>query len=334
MTELTIARSHEILNNAKTKKVAIVGDLMLDIFFWGNVNRISPEAPVPVIELLNETNHLGGAANVASNLQSLGLVPIMLGVLGNDSSGRNFLELCKEQNLDISGIYIDNSRPTTAKTRIIGNNQHIARVDREVITLIEDNIQNYFMQYLNSQNDLSAIILEDYNKGVLSAKLIREIINFANDKGIFIAVDPKQDNFFEFKNVDLFKPNKKEASKALEISINNKTSLMEAGEKLLTNLNARNVMLTLGSEGMILFQNTGDTYSVPTRARQVADVSGAGDTAIATYTAAAIGNANPVEAASMANFASGAVCEQPGVVPITPETLISTIQRNGTKVIL
>lgn len=334
MIELTIDRSQEILNNAKNKKIAIVGDLMLDIFFWGNVNRISPEAPVPVIELLNETNHLGGAANVASNLQSLGLVPIMLGVLGNDRSGHNFLELCKEQNLDISGIYIDKNRPTTAKTRIIGNNQHIARVDREVTTLIEDEIQQYFMEYLNAQTDLSAIILEDYNKGVLSAKMIREIIKFANDKGIFLAADPKQDNFFEYKDVDLFKPNKKEASKALDIAINNRTNLMEVGNKLLGTLNARNVMLTLGSDGMILFQNNGDTFSVPTRARQVADVSGAGDTAIATYTAAAIGSANPIEAASMANFASGVVCEQPGVVPITPESLISTIQRNGTKVIV
>jgi rfaE bifunctional protein kinase chain/domain len=334
MKELSVSRSQEILENAKNKKVAIIGDLMLDRFFWGNVNRISPEAPVPVIELLSETNHLGGAANVAANLQSLGLVPIMLGVLGNDNAGNTFLDLCKEQNLVTTGIFIDKNRPTTAKTRIIGNNQHIARVDREVLSLIENDVQNYFLDYLNAQTDLSAIILEDYNKGVLPAKLIREIINFANDRDIFIAVDPKQDNFFEYKNVDLFKPNKKEASKALDIAINSKTNLMEAGNKLLETLNVRNVMLTLGSEGMILFQNSGDIFSVPTRARQVADVSGAGDTAIATYTAAAIGNANSVESASMANFASGAVCEQPGVVPITPDALISTIQRNGTKEIV
>lgn len=329
MIELSIDRVNQILNNAENQKVVVIGDLMLDKFYWGNVSRISPEAPVPVVELEKETYHLGGAANVATNLKSLNLQPIMIGVIGKDQTGEEFLNYAKKIGLITDGVFSDSIRPTTVKTRIIANTQHVARLDKEVVSDIDQNIQNYFIEYLQSLDNIKAIILEDYNKGMLPKEFIKKIIDFALSRNIFISVDPKQQNFFEFKNADLFKPNKKEASKALNFNINSKESVREAGLKLIDRLQCKNLLLTLGSDGMILFQSNGDIYSVPTRARQVADVSGAGDTAIATYTAAHIGGANPVESASLANFASGAVCEKSGVVPIEINDLISSIKRNG-----
>lgn len=329
MTELSINRVNEILNNAKNQKVVVIGDLMLDKFYWGNVSRISPEAPVPVVELERETFHLGGAANVATNLKSLKLAPILIGVIGKDQTGEELLNYAKNIGINTDGIFASPDRPTTVKTRIIANSQHVARLDKEVISDIDISIQNYFLEFLQSQKDVKAIILEDYNKGMLPKEFIRKIIDFGRSQNIFISVDPKQQNFFEFQNSDLFKPNKKEASKALNITINSKESIQEAGLKLMDRLKCKHLLITLGREGMILIQESGEIFSVPTRARQVADVSGAGDTAIATYTAAHIGGANPIEAASMANYASGAVCEKTGVVPIEIDDLISSIKRNG-----
>jgi len=329
MTNLSISRVIEILNNAENQKVVVIGDLMLDKFYWGNVSRISPEAPVPVVELEKETFHLGGAANVATNLKSLKLNPIMIGVIGKDQTGEEFLDYAKQIGLITEGIYSDAKRPTTVKTRIIANNQHVARLDKEITEEIDDSLQNYFLDFLKSQNNVKAIILEDYNKGMLPKSFIKKIIEYARSQNIFISVDPKQQNFFEYQNTDLFKPNKKEASKALNININSVEKTREVGLELMNRLNCKNLLLTLGSDGMMLFQENGEIYSVPTRARQVADVSGAGDTAIATYTAAHIGGASPIEAASIANFASGTVCEKTGVVPIEINDLLTTIRRNG-----
>lgn len=329
MTNLSIDRVIEILNNAENKKVVVIGDLMLDKFYLGNVSRISPEAPVPVVELEKETFHLGGAANVATNLKSLKLNPIMIGVIGKDQTGEEFLDHAKKLGLSTDGIYIDAKRPTTVKTRIIANNQHIARLDKEITEDIDEDIQNYFFEFLKAQKNINAIILEDYNKGMLPKNFIKKVIEYARSQNIFISVDPKQQNFFEYQNADLFKPNKKEASKALNVTINTLEKTRKVGLELMEKLRCKNLLLTLGSDGMMLFLENGEIYSVPTRARQVADVSGAGDTAIATYTAAHIGGATPVEAASIANFASGTVCEKSGVVPIEINDLLATIRRNG-----
>ncbi|MGB9702117.1 MAG: D-glycero-beta-D-manno-heptose-7-phosphate kinase [Candidatus Kapaibacteriota bacterium] len=329
MLSLNIDRVTEILSKAENAKVAVIGDVMLDRFYWGNVNRISPEAPVPVVELNEETYHLGGAANVASNLKSLGLQPILLGVLGNDFAAQEFITLAKNSGLNSDGLFIDKSRSTTVKTRIIANNQHVARIDKETRAKISTDAQTFFENYLKSINNLEAIIFEDYDKGVLSKELIQNIIAFAKKKNILVTVDPKQDNFFYYKGVDLFKPNKKEASLALGKKIDTKENVKQAGLILLESLQCKNLLITLGSEGMILFQEDGNIFSVPTRARQVSDVSGAGDTAIASYTAAIIGGANVIEAASIANFASGTVCEKPGVVSIEINDLLATIKRNG-----
>lgn len=329
MQELTIERSKEILKNAEEKEIAIIGDIMLDRFIWGNVSRISPEAPVPVLEFERETYHLGGAANVASNIKSLGAKPILLGVLGDDRESEIFLEIMRQQGMSNDGIFIDPDKNTTVKTRLIAVNQHIARIDRENRQNINTNVQEFFLNYLKSLTNLKAIIFEDYNKGLLPKEFIGRVIEFAREKKIYVTVDPKQENFFEYRYVNLFKPNLKEAQHALGFPINSFEDRNRAGKEMLEKLECDNILLTLGSDGMILFGKNCQTLSIPTRARQVADVSGAGDTAIATFTVAIIGGASIEESAIMSNYAAGTVCEKPGVVAIEIEDLLQTIKRNS-----
>ena len=329
MQELTIDRSKEILKSAENKEIAVIGDIMLDRFIWGNVSRISPEAPVPVLEFAKETSHLGGAANVASNIKSLGAKPILLGVLGDDRESEIFLDLLHQQGLSNDGIFIDPDKSTTVKTRLIAVNQHIARIDRENREYIDNNIQEFFLNYLKSLTNLKAIIFEDYNKGLLPVEFIKRVIDFANERNIYITVDPKQENFFEYRNVNLFKPNLKEAQHALGYPLNTIEGRQRAGKDIIEKLQCDNVLLTLGADGMMLFGKNCQTLSIPTRARQVADVSGAGDTAIATFTVAIIGGASIEEAAMISNYAAGTVCEKPGVVAIEIEDLLQTIKRNS-----
>lgn len=319
------ARAKEILSYAKGKEIAVIGDVMLDRYFWGSVSRISPEAPVPVIDVENETFHLGGAANVAKNLKSLGLNPLLCGVLGNDNSGKRFVQIAEESGLSPDGIYFDPNRPTTVKTRIIGNNQQIARLDREVRDDIGIDGKRHMIETLEKRDSLAGIIFEDYNKGTITSTIIKEVIDFSKKKNIPVFVDPKSHNFFDYKGVTVFKPNKKEAQQALGINIRDKDDVRMAGSKLLEMLNCQNVLITLGAAGMMLFESDGSVSSVSARARSVADVSGAGDTAIATLAASMSGGANFREAATIANYASGIVVEQPGIVSIRADELLESI---------
>ncbi len=320
------SKAEDIINNMRGKKIAVVGDVMLDIYYWGSVSRISPEAPVPVIDIEKETAHLGGAANVAANLKSLGVKAYLCGMIGNDNSGRIFSDLTKKMDIDIIAIYVDDERPTTVKTRVMGNNQHIARIDREKRNPVDKKGYDYIIENIKNIDNLDGIILEDYNKGVVTLELIQEVIAFAKENNIPVYVDPKFDNFFAYQGVALFKPNKKEASKALGMEINSIEDVRNAGKRLLSELNAENILLTLGADGMMLIEKNGNITQVPTIARNVSDVSGAGDTAIATLSASVAAGANMVEAAALANFASGIVCESPGIVSIKPEELLKSIK--------
>jgi len=326
MTTLSIQRFGEIFSKFQDAKVAVIGDIMLDRYFWGNVSRVSPEAPVPVVDVTKEDFHLGGAANVASNLCSLGLKAELCGIVGNDTSGETFKELCKQRNIGTSGLFIDNSRPTTVKTRVFGNNQQIVRLDRETKKEISETGQDHITVFLESQENLKAIILEDYNKGTLEKEFITKIITYASKRNIPIFVDPKFTNFFNYVNVDLFKPNKKEAEAALGYQLSNTNDVVRAGKELLERLHAKNVLITLGAGGMMLFKNNGSIKSVDTIAKNISDVSGAGDTAIASLTAAYIGGASIEEASTIANYAAGAVCEEPGIVSINYERLKTSIK--------
>ena len=330
MHKLEVKSVSKILDSAKGKKVVVVGDVMLDRYFWGKVSRVSPEAPVPVIDYENETFHLGGAANVANNLLSLGIVPILCGVLGDDKYAVKFKEISEENNIITDGLYTDPKRLTTVKTRIIGNNQQIVRLDRESRDIIDEKAEKHILKTLEKIDDLSAIIFEDYNKGAISENLIVETMKWAKEKGIPIFVDPKFENFFKYIGAKVFKPNLKEVSKALAREINSREEFEKAGKEILEKLQSENVMMTLGEKGVMLFESNGDISSVPTRARMVADVSGAGDTAIATLTAAIIGGAGIKEAVTIANLAAGIVCEHPGIVSIDELTLYDSVIRNST----
>ncbi|MBM2814515.1 MAG: D-glycero-beta-D-manno-heptose-7-phosphate kinase [Ignavibacteria bacterium] len=325
MVNVELNRAKEILTLCQGATVAVIGDVMLDRFFWGNVSRISPEAPVPVVDIESETAHLGGAANVASNLKSLGINPLLCGTVGSDFSGKIFIDIAKQAGIPDTGIYINNKRPTTVKTRIIGNNQHIVRLDREERERIESDCEDFILNTLKNATGLTSLIFEDYNKGVVTASLIRRVTKWANQNNVQVYIDPKFDNFFEFKNTTVFKPNLKEAQRALGFTIKSQEDVVNAGKMLLEKLSCKNVLLTLGKDGMVLFEDNGDVSSVETKALKVADVSGAGDTAIASLAAALAGGATVKEAATLANTAAGIVCEQPGIVSVTVNEILDRI---------
>lgn len=329
MLNITLDQAKKILENCKGKRIAVVGDVMLDRFFWGNVSRISPEAPVPVVDLEQEISLLGGASNVANNLLPLGVVPLLCGVVGEDTAGKTFLNLAQENNIDVDGLYIDKTRPTTVKTRIIGNNQHIVRIDRETIEPISKEAKRYIIEFLKSQTNLDGIVFQDYNKGTITKDLILRIVDFAKREDIYTFVDPKFDNFFEYVGVTAFKPNKKEAQQALGRTFRSFEDIIEGGKEIYRRLSPNYLLLTLGRNGMLLFESEELISHVPTRARKVADVTGAGDTAIATFSATYVAGAEPKEAVELANFAAGVVCEEPGIVPVSIQSLLDSIKENN-----
>ncbi|RMG62787.1 MAG: D-glycero-beta-D-manno-heptose-7-phosphate kinase [Calditrichaeota bacterium] len=326
MQPLDASRIQQLIQSGYGKQIVVLGDLMVDRYLWGKVSRISPEAPVPVIDIDDEEIRFGGAANVAYNLISLGARPLVVGVVGLDQWGKIFHSMLLDKNLRGDGLVMDESRPTTLKTRIIGNSQHIARVDRESTAPIGPAIQEKIFQFVASVIDeVEGIIFEDYNKGVLVPELFHRIIELARQRDKFVAVDPKFDHFLEYRGVTLFKPNRKETEEALAMRLNGREALEKAGRLLLERLQAKGVLITLGAEGMALFQPDREPLLMPTQARKVADVSGAGDTVIATLAYALAGGAGFEEAMTLANFAAGLVCEEVGVVPVDRQRLIDEL---------
>jgi rfaE bifunctional protein kinase chain/domain len=316
-------RIKQIFEAISGRRILIAGDVMIDEYLRGNVNRLSPEAPVPIVDIESESFHFGGAANVAFNLKKLGCVPVMVGLIGNDRNGEIFLDLLRDEGITDEGILQLDDRPTTVKTRIIGGNQHLARVDREKIKYLAD-------KQIKQVNDLiygflpqvDAIIFEDYNKGLLAKEVIHFTINEAVKRDILSAVDPKFINFMEYQGATVFKPNIKEAAQALALPIVTEDDARNAGFKLLNILNVKCVLLTRGSNGLSLFEDNGVMTEVPTRTRKVADVSGAGDTVISAMTAALCGGSTFQEAAQISNYAAGLVCEEVGIVPVMRDALM------------
>lgn len=326
---MTLERLLELENKFQNKNIAIIGDMMLDGYYWGDVSRVSPEAPVPVVEIDEEFFRFGGAANVALNIQGLGGTPIPIGVIGNDSNGEMFLNLMKKEKLNSDGIIGDSSRPTTTKTRVIAGKQHVVRIDKESKKFIHSEIEKKILDFLESIiNDVDAIILQDYNKGVLSEKLIKSVISLGNNFNKIISVDPKFLNFKKFENVTIFKPNKKESEDILGMHIQTNKDISNAGEELLKLTNSKYILLTLGERGIALFEKGNNEIRIPTKAKKVSDVSGAGDTVISTITYALCTGATIKEAAYIANYAGGLVCEEVGIVPVNKEKLFETLKKN------
>ncbi len=304
------------------KRVAVIGDLMLDKYVWGSVSRISPEAPVPVLEIDSESARLGGAANVANNIKALGAEPVPFGIVGSDSAGDDLRRILKDMNLPIEGVITDTDRPTTVKTRVIAHNQHVVRMDYETRKDIGSKLVTAVMDALKSMNNsLDAILLEDYNKGMLTKDLLSQVIDFARKNQKVVSVDPKQGNFFEYKHVTVFKPNRKEAEGALGVPAGTDGQAEEAARELKRRLECENVLLTRGEKGMTLVDKDGGVLHFPTKARQVADVSGAGDTVISTLTVALVSGASITEAAAIANHAGGLVCGEVGIAPVDKSRL-------------
>jgi rfaE bifunctional protein kinase chain/domain len=319
----------KIFKKSKKKQIAIVGDVMLDKYVYGEVSRISPEAPVQVVDVKSAEYKLGGAANVANNIKTLDAEPVLIGIIGDDIDGDIFLETMRKQNLNIKGILKDESRPTTSKTRVIAHSQHILRIDSEVKQNIIGKVANNLIKFfVSNMDDFDSVILQDYNKGILTKEIIGKIISLCREAKKKIYVDPKFDNFFEFKNVTVFKPNRKEVQDALGVRIDGDDSAADIGKKLIELMKCEWLVLTRGEKGMMLFDKENGkivVHNIPTKAIRVADVSGAGDTVISTLAVSIAGGANIGEAIILANHAAGLVCEEVGIVPIYKKNLIESI---------
>ncbi len=314
-----------IFRNAAGKRICIIGDIMLDRYMFGNVSRISPEAPVQVFDLKETINRLGGAANVSLNIKTLGAEPFLIGVIGNDSTGNVLKSELKRLKQDTSGIITDTTRHTTCKTRVISDSHHLIRIDSESKIDINRKTEAAVLKKLESVSRKTAlIILQDYNKGVLTRTLIGKILSLAKKRKIKVLVDPKFENFFEFRETFLFKPNKKEIEDAFGRKSKSEADLNDMVLKLTKKLKCSNVVLTLGEHGMRIYSRKNgriSVSSVKTVAKKVADVSGAGDTVISTIAFCLAGGAGVTDAAFISNIAAGIVVEEVGIVPVYGDKL-------------
>ena len=313
----------DIFDSFNKIKALVIGDVMIDAYYYGSVDRISPEAPVPIVSIERKEHRLGGAANVALNLLSLGAKPILFGTIGNDIESELFLDLMQQSDLPTNGIIKEENRPTTVKTRIIGNKHQVLRVDSETTKNILAVTQDRLLQAIISELKTSQVVIfEDYNKGVLSELLITKIIAEAKAQNIPIVVDPKLENFFAFKEVDLFKPNKKEVKEGLktDADLNNPEEVKKAIFQLITTLNCKNVMITLSEQG-VMIGNDKIATQIAAHHRKIVDVSGAGDTVISVAALCVALNLDANLTAELSNMAGGLVCEKLGVVPIDKATL-------------
>ena len=311
---------NKLFNDFTQLKVVVIGDVMLDTYWWGHVERISPEAPVPVVAVSKKEQRIGGAGNVALNIAALGATVNMISVLGKDEDGDQLAQLLQQNKINTKYLVHSQQRITTNKIRIISRNQHMMRLDAELtddmISADEDRLIAAFKNYINAENP-AMVILEDYNKGVLTENVIKKIIELCKQHHILTAVDPKRKNFFAYEGVDIFKPNLKEVKDGLNILRDevNISVLKDMHLLLQAKLKHRISLITLSEKG-VFYEQDNDAAIIPTHIRSIADVSGAGDTviAIAALVFAATGNAKLM--AEMANIAGGLVCEQVGTVAI------------------
>lgn len=315
-----------IFDKFSSLNILIIGDVMVDTYLWGKVERISPEAPVPIVSITRKESRLGGAANVALNIQSLGGNAIICSVIGDDLDGEAFLDLLQKQNLTDSGILKEIGRPTTVKTRVIGHNQQIVRLDVETdkhISSASTEILLQKIQQIVTEQNIDAIIFQDYDKGVITEELIWQTVTMANQKQIITVVDPKKRNFLLYQNVTLFKPNLKELKEGLKLDLDprNPHEIERAIDLLQEQLNAKMVMVTLSELGVYISSSKGKKI-IPAHVRAIADVSGAGDTVIATTTLCLAAGLDEFQTAAVANLAGGLVCEHVGVVPIQKDRLM------------
>lgn len=320
----------QIVQSFAQQRLLVVGDVMIDAYCWGKVERISPEAPVPVVAVEKWDHRLGGAANVALNGVALHAEVAVCAVVGNDNEGSRCIELFKENRIHVEGVVRSDERPTTIKTRVIAGGHHIVRIDEEVTRGLnpaeERNLLSAIGQNIETFKP-TVIVLEDYNKGVLTPNVIRQVIQWANEKGIPTTVDPKKDHFFEYQKCTLFKPNLKEMREGLkrDIVASSKESLQEAVAELESKMNNAMTLLTLSEFGICMHSQDG-FFHQGAHPRKVVDVSGAGDSVITVASLSLAAGADQASIATLSNLAGGLVCEKVGVVPITSEMLLSELK--------
>ena len=316
----------DILAGFAGRRLAVIGDSMLDRFLWGTVDRISPEAPVPVVRLEEETVKLGGAANVAANIRALGAEVTLCGVWGQDEARTKMETILSERGIGAAGMVEVPGRPTTIKTRIIAHSQQVVRTDREDSRPLETAVAEQILAALRAAGPMDGYILSDYGKGVLTNEALAEFIGLARQEGKVVVVDPKKGDYSQYRGVTSLTPNQKEAEQACALPIVDGHSLQQAGEQLLERTAAEAVLITRGEHGMALFEASGKAHHLPTEATMVYDVTGAGDTVIAVYTAALAGGAGFPEAAYLANHAAGIAVRELGTATVTTDQLLAVLQ--------
>ena len=331
---MKLERLREILALASGRRIAVAGDLMLDQFVWGKVGRISPEAPVPVVQVTGESSYPGGAANVARNLREFTSEVAVVGTVGTDENGRHLLELLREQKIETNLVLEDPEFPTIVKTRIIARHQQVVRVDRENIQApTNSQAAKIAAELREAVSRLNAFIFEDYGKGFLSPGLVTQISADLNAAGKIITADPNPHRAIDWGRVTAIKPNRVEGLQAAGLPVSDPIDppsedgpLLAAGAKLLESWDTQLLLITLGEQGMMLFERNVAPHHIPTKARQVFDVSGAGDTAIALFTLALSCGASPIEAAEISNHASAVVVGKLGTATVTPAELIASFE--------
>jgi len=325
-------RISKIFDKVKGKKVIIVGDAMIDSYTLGRIERESPEAPVPIINVEKEKIKLGGAANVALNIKSIGLEPVLCTVIGQDSEGQDFIRLCKKNNLNTNGIITDSSRKTTNKNRVIVDDKHIVRIDNENTHNIDKKLRDEFLEIINKEAKTSEIIIfQDYDKGTLDRHIINEIIK--ENKHSFISVDPKNRNFFNYKNIDLFKPNLNEILEAFNSVDSSEKNLEKISKELSTKSKINNIMITFSEKGLMI-QNDKENFISKTTIKEIIDVSGAGDTVISLATILFYLKLPEKFIGEMCNLAGGITCMKSGVNAIDLKELLKNAEINNLDIYL
>ncbi|MDO8951099.1 MAG: bifunctional ADP-heptose synthase [Draconibacterium sp.] len=327
---MDIKEIQQIFDRFKQIHAVVIGDAMLDTYLWGKVDRVSPEAPVPVVTVLKRENRLGGAANVSLNIKALGATPYLFSVMGDDEKGRKFKKLLTKEELSCDGIFVDSKRITTVKTRIISKGQHIVRVDEEsaedIDSLLETNIVKAIEKLLDEKK-IDVIIFVDYDKGMITPTLFDKVNEMAVGRGIPTAVDPKKRNFNHYKNVSLFKPNFKELvdGSGIPIEKGDFETIKNVADSIKQKQNFEIILVTLSELGVFISNGVNEQY-YPAIIRYIADVSGAGDTVISVAGLAMASGLSPEMMALMSNLAGGLVCEKTGVVPVDKNQLINEMK--------
>ncbi|WP_296621618.1 bifunctional heptose 7-phosphate kinase/heptose 1-phosphate adenyltransferase [Marivirga sp.] len=328
---MSIKSIPDIFKAFQKLKVLVIGDVMIDAYIWGTVSRISPEAPVPVVNVKNREKRMGGAANVALNLQSLGAEPILCAVLGDDEEADIFEGLLKKRNITAKGIIRSKDRITTIKERVLSGSQHLLRVDSESLEPLNQSEESLLQEKIFELiSEVDVIVFEDYDKGTINPQIIQQTVKKAQELGKPVVVDPKKNNFFDYQGVDLFKPNLKELKEGMHVdfSISDESALKEQTRLLREMLSAKFVMTTLSEKGVYI-QSEKEDFLIPAYKRSISDVSGAGDTVISIAALCVALNLEPDFIASLSNLGGGIVCEELGVVPIDVKKLeVEAIKHN------